>query len=190
VVEDGYQGNQAIIMVINHLAPPVLKFFFGLPKDSGGYQSGWLPTQIALVGLFSGLNETFTHLAWPYQSRVFFRNGGVPITGVEKLTPPEFVDHCYAVSRSFLEERPDFSQIVEPQIDPEKFPVWTGTKAEYPAMSEYMYSRWGYTPSQRDLPLIELKQINACIVFSQFCSMWKLARVGPVAVSKNHLFER
>jgi hypothetical protein len=177
------KATEAIIMVIDHWAPPVLKFFFDLPKYSGGYQPGWLPTQIALVGLFAGLSETFTRLAWPYQSRLFFRKG-VPIIGVEKLTPPEFVDHCYAVSRRFLEERPDFSQIVEPQIDPEKFPVWTGTKAECPAMFEYMYSRWGYSPSQQDLPLIELKQVNACTVISQFCSMWKLARIGPVAASK------
>jgi len=179
------RATETIIAAIEYVSPPVLRFFFELPKSAKGYERGWLPTQIALAGQFHGFSESFIQLAWPYQFRVFY-SGGVPIADVEKLTPLGFLDHCYAMSRSFYGEQPDFSLIVGPQIDPEKFPVWTGTKAEYPAMSEYMLSVWGYNPSQEDLPVIELKQINACIVFSQFCSMWKRARIGSVASSKNH----
>jgi hypothetical protein len=169
-------ATDAIIERLDRAAPPVLKFFFGLPKYEADYQAGWLPTQMALAGLLQGLNESFTQGVWPWQSRLFYNKAGQPIAGVEQLDPAAFFDHCYAAGGSFLEERrPDFSRILEPQIDLRRFPFWTGTKAERAAMADCMRTRWGYSPSQPGLNVIEQKQVNACTIMLQFCSMWKRA---------------
>lgn len=170
------EATDAIIARLESAAPPVLKFFFGLPKYEDGYQAGWLPTQMALVGLLEGLNASFTQSVWPYQSRLFYNKAGQAIAGVEALTPAAFFDHCYAAGGSFLEQRrPDFSRILEPQIDLRTFPFWTGTKTERAAMADTMRARWGYSLTQPGLSVIEQKQVNACTILLQFCSMWKRA---------------
>ena len=146
-----------------------------LPNASDIDASEWLPMQMALQGLLAGSDTRFIELAWPYQSWVFFADG-VPVPGVEELPPNEFFDHCYTISKLFHEEYPQhLATVIAPNID--DVPVWTGISTEKNQLFALINSRYGYNPLQQSLPIIEQKQVNACIIYVLFCSMCKAARL-------------
>ena len=173
----GLSTHLRIIVDLFARAPPALVYFWQLPKSADYAPGRYLPSQTALQGIFGAWDESFKKILWAYQSWMFFRKG-VPIPGVENLTPVEFYDHCYANNNLFYEPHGrELALLVEPTIELDLVPAWTGTNKEKAALFEYMFSRWGYNPAQQVLPMIERKQVNACTIFSLFCSMWKAAKL-------------
>lgn len=173
--------NKATVSILHSLAaiaPPVLKFFFALPSIPGAQPSGWLPTQIALWGIVSGLDETFMKVAWPYQSRVLFRDGH-PIPGVEEITPSAFFSHCFEISHQFFDRnQSQIRNIARLGVGPDDVPAWSGSGMERPELFRVIENRWGYDPLDEALSEIELKQVNACIIFVLFCSLCRAASLN------------
>jgi hypothetical protein len=159
-----------IIHVLSDLAPPVIKYVFALPTMSNA-DPNTLPTQTALWGLITGLDDKFISIFWPFQSWVLFFEGN-PIPDVEGLEPIDFMSHCYGVAAKFMwNNEPAIRSIAELSVGPSDIPPFTGSGEELNSVCDVIEKIWGYDPAKNDYSLIEKKQINACIIFSIFCSL-------------------
>jgi hypothetical protein len=168
----------AMLQVLFGSAPPVLQFVFSLPSIPGVQPSGWLPTQIALWGFVNGLDEHFMQVAWPYQSWMLYRDQQ-PIQGVEEMSPSVFLDHCYEASRPFLTlYGSQVREVSRLGIGPENVPAWIGSGSEKASLAESVMSVSGYNLDDEELPVIERKQVNACIIFVLFCSLCRAASLN------------
>ena len=135
-----------------------------------------LPTQAALWGLITGLDNNFISIAWPFQSWVLF-NDGKPIPEVERLKPIEFMTHCYEVAIDFMwANEPAIRSIADASIGPSDIPPFTGARQELAEICDVIANVWGYDPRNDDLTTIENKQINACIIFTIFCSLCRASK--------------
>ena len=132
---------------------------------------------MAINGLLSGLDDSITQYAWAHQSWLFFEDG-VEIPGVEELEPVELFDYSCNISAKFYEEyKEKLASLASPTVDLEGCPSWVDDKAGREALLASIPARWGYDPSDQSLGMIERKQLNACMIFTVFCSMCKSARV-------------
>ena len=175
--EVDYEAFDAFVYLLIQTAPPVLKFFFILPYSPETDASSVLPSQMAINGLLSGLDDSITQYAWAHQSWLFFEDG-VEIPGVEELEPVELFDYSCNISAKFYEEyKEKLASLASSTVDLEGCPSWVDDKAGREALLASIPARWGYDPSDQSLGMIERKQLNACMIFTVFCSMCKSARV-------------
>ena len=159
-----------IIHMLSDLAPPVIMYVFALPTMSNA-DPYTLPTQTALWGFITGLDDKFISIFWPFQSWALFFEGN-PIPDVEELEPIDFMSHCYGVAVKFMwENEPAIRSIAELSVGPSGIPIFTGRGEELDDICDIINSVWGYDPRNADYNLIEKKQINACIIFAIFCSL-------------------
>lgn len=164
-----------IIHMLSDLAPPVIQYLFALSSMSNT-EPYMLPTQAALWGVISGLDDEFIRIAWPFQSWVLF-NDGSPISGVEELEPIEFMSHCYGIAVKFMwDNEPAIRSIAQLSVGPSGIPPFTGRGEEFNDLCNLINDCWGYDPRSNDYSLIEKKQINACIIFSVFSSLCRACK--------------
>lgn len=171
------KATGAILRSLDRSAPPVSKFFFALPRLPGAPPLGWLPTQMAFWGLIAGLDERCTQVAWPYQSWILFRDGD-PRPGVEDLTPTDFFDHCKEISISFFaENKRQIRQIARIGVEIDEVPAWSEAMSQSDVFM-FIENRWDYNPADESLSEIERKQVNACIIFTLFCSLYRASTLN------------
>ncbi len=167
-----------ILHSLSEFAPPALKFIFAMPRIKGANPAGWLPTQIALWGFVTGLDETFMSVAWPFQSWMLYKDGN-PIPGIEDLGPAEFFSHCYETSKHFaVQYESQIGQVADIDVGPDNVPIFTGTASERTDIFSLIKTEWGYDPTDQTLPVVEQKQVNACLIFVLFCSLCRAYRAG------------
>lgn len=176
------QGDiRAVTFIINtlgQLAPPVLKYFFALPTTLGFNGQTYTPTQIALWGFVTGLDDDFMSLAWPFQSFLLFNSAKVPFPGLEDLSPDEFYLHCYPIAQRFFNQyQEQIAAIAHLEVGPDYVPNFTGTGEEQEAVFALIKDVWGYDVRDKTLARIDQKQTNACIIFAIFCSMCRACRI-------------
>ena len=160
------------------LSPPALKFFLELPSMKDATPIGWLPTQIALWGFVTGLDDGFMRVAWPYQSWMLYKTQN-PIPGIEDLNPSEFFSHCYEISKIFASKNiSQIGQVADLEVGPDDVPEFTGTGSEREEIFALIERVWGYDPANDGLSVIEQKQVNGCIIFILFCSLCRAYRAG------------
>ena len=172
------QATGYVVQMLYLSAPPALRFIFALPRVAGAKAAGWLPTQMALWGFVTGLDDEFMGVAWPYQSWVLFKDKK-PIPGVEDLNPSEFFSHCYEITKIFASRNvSQIGQVAELEVGPDDVPEFTGTGSEREEIFALIERVWGYGPANDELSAIEQKQVNGCIIFILFCSLCRAYRAG------------
>ena len=154
---------------------------FSAPKIDGLKPSEWMPTQVALWGVVTGLDEEFMHYAWPYQSWILYKDQR-PIPGVETLNPIEFFTHAQKISTEyFLENNFKIRSLANLDIGPKALPEWTNDGIDIAQFFDVIHQTFGYDSADTTLSKIEKKQVNACIIFCMFCSLCR----GAAAEYKN-----
>jgi hypothetical protein len=137
-----------IINLLSSLAPPALMLCFSAPKIRGLNPSEWLPTQVALWGVVTGLDETFMHYAWPYQSWILYKDQQ-PIPGVEDLSPIDFFSHVKKISAEyFLENKFKIQSLVNLNIGSEKISEWTNDGVDIAQFFDVIQQSFGYDPAR------------------------------------------
>ena len=138
----------------------------------------YTPTQIALWGFVSGLDDDFMSLAWPFQSFLVFNSDKIPFPGLEDASPKEFYLHCYPIATGFFAEyQAHITAIADLEVGPDYVPNFTGTGEEGEAIFAVIKDVWGYDVNDKSLAEIDRKQTNACIIFTIFCSMCRACRM-------------
>lgn len=166
-----------IINTLGQSAPPVLKYFFTVPTMIDFEGPTYTPTQIALWGFVSGLDDAFMSLAWPFQSFLLFNSEKFPFPGLEDASPKKFYLHCYPIAaRFFAEYQAHITAIADLEVGPDYVPNFTGTGEEEEAILAVIKDVWGYDVNDKSLAEIDRKQTNACIIFTIFCSMCRACR--------------
>lgn len=167
-----------IIRTVNECAPPVFKFIFSIPRIPEAQCSGWLPTQMALWGFITGLDNRFIQVAWPYQSWLLFHNKQ-PILGIEELSPPQFYEKCLRPTQEFYSGNVQvIRQVSGLEIGPREVPAWSPSDLTRQGIFREIKRMWGYDPEDENLIPVERKQVNACIIFVLFCSLCRAAAMN------------
>ena len=172
------QATGFILQMLYRSAPPALRFIFALPRISGAQGVGWLPTQMALWGLVTGLDDKFMGVAWPYQSWVLFKDKKLT-PWIEDINPSEFFSHCYEISKIFASKNiSQIGEVADLEVGPDDVPEFTGNGSEREEIFALIERVWGYDPANDGISVIEQKQVNGCIIFILFCSLCRAYRAG------------
>jgi hypothetical protein len=171
--------TRATASVLNELAewaPPVLKFFFSVPRFGGIDLNAWLPVQFALWGFVNGVEDEFVQIIWRYQSRLLFEDGR-PVLGVDDLSSDDFFVQCHSIAKNFfLQNKEKIQRISKLEVGPYDIPLFTGSADERDAIYKVMKSIWGYATDDPQLAHIEKLQVKACLIFLIFCSVCRSSR--------------
>jgi len=166
-----YTAISVLIDIIDTLAPPVVRYLIAVPKMQKENFASYLPTQMAFWGFAGGYDDDFMALAWPFQSWVLFKNQ-VQYPGIEDLHPKKFYSHTYRMATRFFNQYRLKLKAIENQEDfPPDIPEFTRTGTEDESIRKIIRARWGYDFFDETLTPLDCKQVNACIIFSIFCSM-------------------
>ena len=134
----------------------ICKFIF---SEQQNYLFGYLDTQLALAGLWGGLDEHFIKLAWPFQSWVFFKDGDV-VEGVEQLGHKDFYELCWSQAHKLKDE---YSENIPKLSDTNLEQFYLPRERSFGDAEKYIEQVWGCQNKPNNSAIQNL-EFRACLL--------------------------
>lgn len=166
-------ATREIISVLGGLMSPILKALrdFGM-SGTPGRLCKQLHTQIALQGLWGGLDELFMSVAWPFQSWLFFKDGD-QLPGIEELSHQEFWAHsCEHGRRLLMEHFDSIPRLSETSVKLDALPSWGSEGFSFEAVNQFIKSVWGYDESI-EAHYTDVLHYRACLIHCIYSAICK-----------------
>ena len=131
-----------------------------------------LDTQIALQGLWGGLDDLFMSVAWPFQSWLFFQDGN-PLPGVEDLSHEEFWVHaCEQGTKLLMHHFDSIPRLSETSVKLDALPSWGSQDFSFETVNKLINSIWGYDINS-NAHYTDVLHYRACLIHCIYSALCK-----------------
>ena len=130
-----------------------------------------LHTQIALQGLWGGLDERFMSVAWPFKSWLFFKDGE-KLPGVESLSHEDFWNHACEHGTSLLMKHfENIPRLSDTTVKLDALPPWGDENFCFETVDRFIRSVWGYDQysSQHYTEVLHYRACMIHCIYSALC---------------------
>ena len=163
-------GAQQLNSILFSCQPLVLgQMLRSLALGSCDRFNGYLPLQIPLQSLVSGMSEEYARQIWAFQSHIFF-DDQKPIRGLDDISLEEW--HLWVLNRAKAFDDASTEQLLpfsRSGVSLSSIPIWKESIENQQLVDNYIFEKWGFKAN--DLRnTIEIMEYKACLIHTVYSS--------------------
>jgi hypothetical protein len=141
-----------------------------LARGSCDRFNGYLPIQIPLQSLVSGMSEEYARQIWAFQSHIFF-DDQKPISGLEHISVEEWYLWVLNRAKAFDDEYTDqLLPFSRSGVSLFSIPIWNESIENHQLVDSYIFEVWGFKANELR-NTIEIMEYKACLIHIVYSSL-------------------